>query len=322
MMDRLTAAKVFMGIAARGSLTATAEALEMSRPMVTRYLAEMESWAGARLLHRTTRRISLTPAGEETMARCQRMLDVAADMAIVSPEGAAAPRGLLRIACSQSLAQEVLAAAMAQYLRIYPQVLVDLQIGARAVNLVQERIDLAIRITNEVDPNLIARPLAQCASVICAAPSWVIEHGLPQRAEDLASHNCLTYSYFGKSLWEFHRAGEHITVPVSGNLSANEPQVLLAAALAGAGVSMQPVYAVARLVADGKLITLLPGHEPQALGVHGIFASRRQMSPALRTMIDFLATWFKDPARWAPGLKGEARRTRKSINPHAANGSM
>ena len=135
-MDRLTAAKVFMGIAARGSLTATAEALEMSRPMVTRYLAEMESWAGARLLHRTTRRISLTPAGEETMARCQRMLDVAADMAIVSPEGAAAPRGLLRIACSQSLAQEVLAAAMAQYLRIYPQVLVDLQIGARAVNLV------------------------------------------------------------------------------------------------------------------------------------------------------------------------------------------
>jgi len=314
-MDRLTAAQVFVTIAARGSLTGAADALEMSRPMVSRYLAEMESWASARLLHRTTRRISLTPAGEETLARCQRMLDVAGDMAVTPAPGEEVPRGLLRIACSQSLAQEVLAAAVAEYLRRWPQVAIDLHIGARAVNLVEERIDLAIRITNDIDPNLIARPFAQCASVVCASPAWVAAHGMPQRAEDLALHNCLTYSYFGKSLWEFDHAGERIAVPVGGNLSANETQVLLAATLEGVGIAHQPLYAVAPLIAQGRLVALLPGYTPQTLGVHGIYSSRRQMSSALRTLIDFLAAWFADTARWAPGLPAYARPVRPARAP-------
>lgn len=309
-MDRLTAADVFSTIAARGSLTAAADALGMSRPMVTRYLAEMESWAGARLLHRTTRRMSLTPAGEEALARCRQMLDVAATMASAPADGQDQPRGLLRIACSQSLAEAVLASAVTEYLRAHPQVAIDLLIGARAVNLVQERIDLAIRITNDIDPNLIARPFAACPSVVCASPAWVAAHGAPRRVEDLALHNCLTYSYFGKSLWEFERKGERIAVPVSGNLSANETQVLLAAALQGAGITHQPLYAVAPLVAQGRLVPLLADWEPQAMGVHGIYASRKQMSAALRSFIDFLAEWFADPAHWAQRLPAARRRTR------------
>jgi len=313
-MDRLAAANVFVTISARGSLTGAADALGMSRPMVTRYLAEMESWAGARLLHRTTRRLSLTPAGEETLARCQRMLEVARDMAVTTTAGEDLPRGLLRIACSQSLAQEVLASAVADYLHRYPQVAIDLHIGARAVNLVEERIDLAIRITNEIDPNLIARPFARCASVVCAAPAWVAAHGMPQRAQDLAQHNCLTYSYFGKSLWEFDHVGERIAVPVGGNLSANETQVLLAAALEGVGITLQPLYAVAPLISQGRLVPLLPGYEPQPMGVHGIYASRRQMSAALRTLIDFLAEWFTEPAHWAVALAAPASaRRRKQV---------
>ncbi|RZI72763.1 MAG: LysR family transcriptional regulator [Variovorax sp.] len=303
-MDRLTAAEVFATIAARGSLTGAADALEMSRPMVSRYLAEMENWAGARLLHRTTRRVSLTPAGEATLVRCRRMLDVAGDMAVAAASGDDAPAGLLRIACSQSLAEVVLAAAVADYLQRHRKVAIDLQIGARAVNLVEDRIDLAIRITNDIDPNLIARPFAQCASVVCASPGWVAAHGAPRTVEDLAAHNCLTYSYFGKSLWEFERKTtggrrERIAVPVSGNLSANETQVLLAAAVEGAGVTLQPLYAAAPLIAQGRLVPLLPDCVPQALGVHGIYASRRQMSAALRTFIDFLAGWFVDPSHWA-----------------------
>jgi DNA-binding transcriptional LysR family regulator len=307
-MDRLTAADVFATIAARGSLTAAADALGMSRPMVTRYLAEMEAWAGARLLHRTTRRLSLTPAGEEALARCRQMLEVAATMTSTPAEGEDLPRGLLRIACSQSLAEAVLASAVTDYLRSHPQVAIDLQIGARAVNLVEERIDLAIRITNDIDPNLIARPFAECASVVCASPAWVAAHGAPRRAEDLALHNCLTYSYVGKSLWEFERKGERIVVPVSGNLSANETQVLLAAALQGAGVTLQPLYAAAPLIAQGRLVPLLTGWVPQALGVHGIYASRKQMSAALRSFIDFLAAWFAEPAHWTAELPVAQRR--------------
>ncbi|WP_092946892.1 LysR family transcriptional regulator [Roseateles sp. YR242] len=300
-MDRLTAAEVFVSIASRGSLTGAADALGMSRPMVSRYLAEMEQWAGARLLHRTTRRVSLTPAGEEALARCQRLLEVATSMPATSAAGEDVPRGLLRIASSQSLAQEVLATAVADYLRRWPQVAIDLHIDARAVNLVEDRIDLAIRITDDIDPNLIARRLGQCESVVCASPAWVAAHGMPQRAEDLAIHNCLTYSYFGKSLWEFDHAGQRIAVPVGGNLSANETHVLLAAALQGAGIVQQPQYSVAPLIAQGRLVVLLPDYRPRAMGVHGIYTSRRQMSTALRTLIDFLAEWFARPDWWISG---------------------
>lgn len=294
-MDRIQAAEVFVAIVERGSLSAAADGLDMSRAMVTRYLAQMEDWSGSRLLHRTTRRIGLTPAGEATLARCRQILEIAAQMSVADGAEADTPRGLLRIACAQSLAQEVLSAAVTAYLRRYPQTAVDLVVDNRTINLVEERIDLAVRITNDLDPNLIARPLSMCESVVVAAPSYLAAHGVPRRVEDLAVHNCLTYSYFGKSLWKFTDAktGAPSDVPVSGNLSANESMALLAAAREGAGVALQPVFAAAPLIAAGQLVRLLPEHVPQTLGIHGVYSSRRQMPAALRAMLDFLVDWFK-----------------------------
>ena len=135
-MDRITSAEVFVAIVERGSLSAAAEALDMSRAMVTRYLAQMEAWSGARLLHRTTRRIGLTPAGEATLARCRQMLEIASQMAVADGPEADTPRGLLRIACAQSLAQQTLSAAVTAYLRRYPQTAVDLVVDNRTTNLV------------------------------------------------------------------------------------------------------------------------------------------------------------------------------------------
>ncbi|MDY7507438.1 MULTISPECIES: LysR family transcriptional regulator [Ralstonia] len=294
-MDRISSAEVFVAIVERGSLSAAAEGLDMSRAMVTRYLAEMEAWSGARLLHRTTRRIGLTPAGEVTLARCRQMLEIASQMAVADGLEADTPRGLLRIACAQSLAQQTLSVAVTAYLRRYPQTAVDLVVDNRTINLVEERIDLAVRITNDLDPNLIARPLGTCESVVVAAPSYLAAHGTPRRVEDLAIHNCLTYSYFGKSLWKFTDAktGAPSDVPVGGNLSANESMVLLTAAREGAGIALQPVFAAAPLIASGQLVRLLPDHVPQALGIHGVYSSRRQMPAALRAMLDFLVDWFK-----------------------------
>lgn len=303
-MDRITAAEVFVQIADRGSMAATADALDMSRAMVTRYLAEMERWAGARLLHRTTRRLSLTAAGEQTLAHCRSLLEIAGELVVPAQDEADPVRGLLRVACSQSLAQEVLMPPMAAFLQAHPQAAIDLRIDARPVNLVEERIDLAIRITNELDPNLIARRLGDCASVVCAAPVYLARHGTPQRVQDLAQHNCLTYSYFGRSLWEFTEftdpQGQPASVSVGGNLSANETQVLLAAAIAGAGIGLQPLYAAAGPIARGELVAVLPGQVPQALGIHGIYASRRQMPPVLRAMLDALAAYFADTQHWPP----------------------
>ncbi|WP_145592472.1 LysR family transcriptional regulator [Yersinia bercovieri] len=291
-MDRITAAEVFVAIVERGSMIAAAESLAMSRAMVTRYLAQMEQWAGVRLLHRTTRKLSLTHAGEATLERCRRMLEFAQDMnAVVGPESGGL-HGLLRISCSQSLGQSALVIAVTDYLRRYPQVAVDLQMNNRAVNLVEERIDLALRITNELDPNLIARPLATCHSVVCASPAYLSAKGVPKNPSDLALHNCLTYSYFGKSLWHFDQQGVKSSVAVGGNLSANESVVLLSGALEGAGITLQPSYSAAPYIAGGELIKLLPDYQPQAMGIYGIYTSRRQMPATLRTMLDFLVEWF------------------------------
>lgn len=302
-MDRITAAEVFITIVDRGSMIAAAETLEMSRAMVTRYLAQMEQWAGARLLHRTTRKLSLTDAGERTLERCLQMLALAGEIDLVEGEPSDELRGLLRITCSQSLGQTALVGAVTQYLKLHPQVAVDLQMNNRAVNLVEERIDLALRITNELDPNLIARPLSTCASVVCASPAYLAAHGTPRHPQDLALHNCLTYSYFGKSLWHFDSQGVKSAVAVSGNLSANESVVLMAGTVQGAGISLQPYYSAAPLLASGELIELLPDYRPQSMGIYGIYTSRRQMPATLRTMLDFLVAWFADNPGWRATLR-------------------
>ncbi|WP_339413186.1 LysR family transcriptional regulator [Pseudomonas sp. EA_35y_Pfl2_R5] len=297
-MDRLTATRVFVEVVERGSQTAAAEALEMSRAMVSRYLGELETWVGARLLHRTTRKLSLTGAGEQLLGQCREMLAMADAMQSVSRTDEAAPRGTLRIACSQSLAQTWLVHALDDFIRLYPQVSVDLLVGSQTVNLVEARIDLALRITNQLDPNLIARQLAVCRSVVCATPAYLAKHGTPQQPEELAQHNCLSYAYFGRSIWEFSRAGEPHAVAVSGNLSANESMVLLEAVLADIGISLQPRYSVSAHLRSGALVQLLPDYEPQQLGIHALYGSRRQMPPALRVLLDFLIERLADRPDW------------------------
>jgi len=289
MMDRLKAMQVFVEVADRGSLSAAAVHLDMSRAMVSRYLAEMEQWVGVRLLHRTTRRLSLTPAGAETLPRCRQMLDMVGDLhsAVATPEDT--PRGLLRITTSMSFGARHLAPAVTDYVKRHPGTSVDLMLVERAVNLVEERVDLAVRITNDLDPNLIARKLAECRSVVCASPEYLAREGVPARIEDLSLRNCLTHSYFGKSLWRFERDGEPVDVPVGGSISANEVSVLCSAAVEGAGIAMLPTYYAAEYIASGKLQVVLPQCKPQVLGIYGVYASRRQMPLILRSMLDYLA---------------------------------
>ena len=307
-MDRLMAMQVFVAVVDGGSLSAAAGQLDLSRPVVSRYVAELEDWVGARLLHRTTRRLSLTPAGNEILPRCRQMLEFSDDMrhALDTPDET--PRGLLRITASTSFAQTQLIQAVVDYGRRYPGVAVDLLALDRTVNLVEERIDLAIRMTNRLEPNLIARPLGVCHSVICATPDYLARHGMPRKVEDLALHNCLTHSYVGRSLWQFDpkkkkaRAGKGAaaakmktqtqSVAVGGTISANEVTVLLQAVLAGVGIGHMPAYAVAPLVASGRLVQLLPDFEPLQLGMYGVYASRKHMPATLRTMLDFLAQRF------------------------------
>ncbi|KAB7629915.1 LysR family transcriptional regulator [Stenotrophomonas rhizophila] len=294
-MDRMTAMNVFVEVAERGSLTAAAEALEMSRAMVTRHLAEVERWLGARLLHRTTRRISLTGPGEAALLRFRQMLAIGdelhAELATDNPE----PHGLIRVTASVSFGQLHLAAAVAEFVKRHPLTRVELLLVDRVVNLVEERVDIAVRISRAIDPSLIARHLGPCRSVLCAAPSYVAERGAPGTADALAAHNCLTHHYVGKSVWHLQRDGRQIAVAVGGNISVNEASLLLEAVRAGAGIAMLPMYQIAPLLRSGELVAVLPDYTVETLGLHAVYASRRQLPTIMRSFLDFLVERFSSP---------------------------
>jgi DNA-binding transcriptional LysR family regulator len=156
-------------------------------------------------------------------------------------------------------------------------------------------VDIAVRISRAIDPSLIARPLAQCRSVLCAAPAYLAERGTPTTADALATHNCLTHHYVGKSVWHLQREGRKIAVAVGGNISANEASLLLEAVRAGAGIAMLPMYQIAPLLRTGELVAVLPDHEVELLGLYAVYASRRQLPTIMRSFLDFLVERFSSP---------------------------
>jgi DNA-binding transcriptional LysR family regulator len=293
-MDRFTAMQVFAEVADRGSLTDTARALEMSRAMVSRYVASLEDWLGVRLLHRTTRRVSLTDAGVEALERCRQVLDLTHDVKAVAGVRRSAPSGRLRITTSTSFAQAHLASAVADFLILHPQTQIELIALERTVNLVEERIDLAVRITNRLDATHVARRLGVCRSVLCAAPAYIARHGMPTSPDDLRTHRCVTHAYFGRTEVRLLRGGQTVRVPVNGPLQSNETTVLLQATLAGAGIALLPTYLASAQLVQGRLVHLLPEYEPEALGIHATYLSRQHQPQLLRVMLDFLTARFGD----------------------------
>ncbi|QLG89060.1 LysR family transcriptional regulator [Chitinibacter bivalviorum] len=294
-MDRLAAMKVFCEVAASGSFSATADKLDMSRAMVTRYIGELEQWLGARLLQRTTRRVTLTDAGENCLRRSQQMLALMDNIEeeTISHDGQL--RGQLRLTCSMSFGHAHLAAAISDFLALHSELKIDLNVSDRAVNLVEDRIDLAIRISSEPDPMLIARPLALCDSVLVASKGYLLEHGIPTAPAELTQHRCLSYANFGKSIWRFHRAEETQQVSVGSRFSANEATVLLHAAIHGGGIALQPTYLVNPLIASGVLQQVLPDWQAPAMTIYALYPSRRHLSPAVRALLDFLVARFATP---------------------------
>jgi len=274
-------------------MVAAAQALDMSRSMVTRYLSQMEDWVGTQLLHRSTRRLELTAAGQQVLEQARQLLDMAESVPVQQAIHADSLQGAIRISCSQGLAQSALMPVIQQYQQRHPQVSIDLHISNQAVNLVEERIDLALRITNTLDPNIIARTLGRCESVLCAAPRYLEQHGSPFNIEELSQHNCLIYSNFGKqNLWQFTRGTEEVSVPVSGSLSANDSILLLQACIDGMGIGHQPRDETQAYLDSGELVELLPEYQLLSLGIYGIYRSRKNQPPALRAMLDMLVKHF------------------------------
>ncbi|EGE55354.1 UNVERIFIED_ORG: DNA-binding transcriptional LysR family regulator [Rhizobium esperanzae] len=292
-MDRIIAAKVLLKTVERGSASAAAEELGMSRAMASRYIAAMEDWSGTRLLHRTTRQLSLTSAGERVLDMCRDITRVA-DAVTEVANHAETPHGLLRVTAPAILAEAQLIPLLSDFADLYPRIKVDLQISDRAIDLVQDRIDLAIRIANRLDPSLIAKRLGQCSSLLYASPQYLEKYGIPTGPEDLDRHRCLTYTHLGGSEWSLRSSESQIVIAVEGTFQTNDAVALRRAALSGLGIAMLPRFAADQEVQAGKLIVVLPAWQPATLGIHALYVSRKHLPMAARVLIDFLATNFAD----------------------------
>ena len=201
-------------------------------------------------------------------------------------------RGQLRLTCSVSFAFAQMGAAIADFLAQHPQLKIDLDASEGSLNLVEKRIDLAIRISAEPDPLLIGRPLVRCDSALVASPAYLAAHGVPQQPADLPQHRCLSYANFGKSVWQLTRGEVVERVGVSGHFSANEATTLMRAALAGGGIAMQPTYLVNPYLHSGELQAVLPGWDLPVMTIYALYPSRRHLSPAVRALLDFLVARF------------------------------
>lgn len=279
-MDRVIAAQVYMRICELGSLSAAARALGMSRPMVSRYLEQMEQWAGTRLVHRSTRKLTLTAAGEKVLQKTRTLTQLSDEIAGQSER--AIPSGTLRVACAHFTAMQLISPLLPDFLARYPQLRLELDINNHPVSLIGERIDVAIRITDNPEPGAIARRLGVCRSVLCASPRWLQQNGPLHTPDDLTRHNCLHYSHFASQTWQFSDpSGESVTVAVSGNLSAGISSLLMEAAVAGCGIAMLPELEAQRALNSGALKQVLPTWRPKALNVYGIYLSRDYQPSAL-----------------------------------------
>jgi len=304
-MDKLVAARIFIETVERGSLSAAADSVGMSRAMASRYLEGLEQWLGARLLHRTTRRLTLTDAGDKALATLRTMLELAEDVQCQVSQDSGEVKGKLRVTTSASFAEAQLTQAMVAFQVAHPKVTIDLLVLDRPVNLVSERIDLAVRITARVDEGLVARRLAPCESVLCASPAYLERHVAPKVLGDLADHRIIAHNGLATQALQVRDPSDGTTfqLPVEGSLTSNETSVLRAAALAGAGIAMLPTYYVGEDLTAGRLKRVLLRSKLERMDIQAVYASRRHQPKALRLLIDFLAERFGgDTAPWDRGL--------------------
>jgi DNA-binding transcriptional LysR family regulator len=261
--------------------------------MVSRYLEQMEKWAGTRLVHRSTRKLTLTAAGETVLLKTRGLMRISEEIEDQSSQET--PSGTLRVACAHFTALQIVGPVLPAFLGRYPQLRVEMEVNNHPVSLVGERIDLAIRITDNPEPGMIARRLGECRSVLCASPAWLAANGVPQQAADLARHNCLHYSFFAGQSWHFLTPeGEERAVAVSGNLSATISSLLLEAAVNHCGIAMVPEREARPWLDSGALVCVLPQLTPKPLAIYGIYQSREYQPGALRLLLDEIAHFLNN----------------------------
>jgi DNA-binding transcriptional LysR family regulator len=301
-MDRLFAMEAFVRVVEAGTFVGAAEKLEVSTSSLSRVVAELEQHLGARLLNRTTRRLSLTEGGQSYYERCVTLLADLAEAEAVAGQSAAEPRGTVRLTCSYSMAEQRIAPAIATFVEAHAQVKFELVVSDRMVDLVEEGFDLAIRVGPVGSDRLVARRLGAMRLLLCAAPGYIARFGAPGHPQELGKFNALTYAYASAPrLWRFtDDRGRHHEVRVAGSLHANSGDALRSAAIAGLGIVNEPDFLLRDALQRGALVQLLPQFQGAGGDIWAVYPSRRHLSLKVRLFVDHIAQAFAAPADLAP----------------------
>jgi DNA-binding transcriptional LysR family regulator len=288
-MDRLQAMDVFVRVAEAGSFTAVADRLNVARSAITRQIAALEAHLGTKLLARSTRRLSLTSSGSAYLEKCREILAMveAAEGDLAGEKRA--PRGQIRASVPMSFGVRHLMPLVADFVTTYPEVGVDLEFSDRRVNLIEEGMDFAVRISEQIDPTLVIRRLSVSSLATVAAPAYLDRHGRPQHPDDLLQHHCLTYTLAPGLGWGFRVDGEPYSVPVKGRIRANNGDALLDAAIRGLGIVREPTFLTAQAVQAGLLEVVLPEYSTTVLHIYAVFPGSRYVPHRVRTLVDYLA---------------------------------
>ncbi|MEX2473831.1 LysR family transcriptional regulator [Marinobacter sp.] len=298
-MDRIDAMRAFVTVVNEGTFTRAANRLGLSPQLVSKYVSQLEQHLAVRLLNRTTRRIHLTEAGTRYYQRAQQVLSDIDDMENQLDDLQAQAQGLLRISAPVSFAIRHMAPLLSEFQKAHPAVSIDLQLNDRKVDIVEEGFDIALRIGHLKSSSLIAKRLAPVRLVLCASPAYLKQHGTPERPEDLSNHDYLRYSYMdmnaghGLQKWLQGSGRNHPREMVSNN-----GDVLIEAAIAGAGIALQPTFITGAAIREGKLQVILPEHEPEPMALYAVYAHRQLLASKVRRFIDFIDGFFGDPPYW------------------------
>ncbi len=287
---------VFAKVVQAGSFTVAARGLRMPKSTVSRKVSELEERVGAQLLQRTTRKLRLTDVGQAYYEHCARIVAEAEQAELAVTRMQAAPHGLLRV--TAPLTFSFLAPIVAEFLKHYPEVQLELVCTDRSVDLVQDGFDLAVRAGRLADSSLIARKLGSVERVVVAAPSYLEERGAPRNPKDLERHDCLVFGAgMEGNVWTLHSGNKSVQVSVRARMVVNEPDMLRAVALAGAGIALLPTLPSVTDFTSGRLRRLLPDWSSSGAPVHAVYPGTRHHSPKVMAFVDFLRErWPEQPA--------------------------
>jgi len=298
-MDKLTSMQAFLQVARLGSFSAAAGEMGLSKAMVSRHITRLENDLRVQLINRTTRHLSLTEVGIAYRDRVREILNDIEETELAVSTLSSEPRGTLRIMAPTSFGTFHLTRAITQYRRLHRRVSIDLLLTERIPDLVEEGLDMAIRIGNLDDSSMVAQRLAEARSVVVASPEYLETYGIPREPAELVNHNCLIYSPRQPAdQWQFQSDDGVFSVTIAGDLRSNVADALRIAAIQGSGLAQLPAYVVGLDVRAGRLRAVLEEYAPPARPIYAVYLHRRHLSAKVRTFVDFLSERFQPVPYW------------------------